>query len=371
MHNSRIYELVKVFFLEGLTCFGGPSAHIALMEKDTVEHRQWLSHERFLDTFAASNLIPGPTSTQMAIHIGFIHAGTLGAILAGTSFILPAFLITLGLAWLYVNIGNIPAFVHLSRGIEPAVLVIIIEAFWRFAKKNITNSQLVLIAIVISLSVLSGLNQVLALFFGGLLGILLLFKPKANNTHPVLVVSIGNLAQPTLLKLGLFFLKIGSILFGGGYLLFAFLQRELVIQNHWLTQQELVDAIAVGQFTPGPILSTATFVGYLILGTPGAIISTLAIFLPSFILVLISNPLIPKMQQSKITKAFLDGLKSASIALIGLVAINLGYNILTVGQNFNWLTIFLVLLNSVLIFRLKVKSTWIIALGLLFGLLID
>jgi chromate transporter len=361
----RLKELAQVFLLEGILGFGGPAAHLAMMESDVVKRRQWLTHEQFMDTLAASNLIPGPTSTQMAIHIGYMYAGLPGLIVAGFCFILPAALITLGFAWLYSLAGTVPALTHLFTAIGPAVLVIILDAFWRLAKKSISSLQLALIAVFVAASVLLGLSEIVALLLGGFFSILL-SAPRTKNVLvlPLLLGSVGKIAvvQPGLLQLGLFFLKIGSILFGGGYVLFAFLQGEMVQQQHWLTQQQLVDAIAVGQFTPGPILSTATFIGYLILGIPGAIVATVAIFLPSFFLVFITNPLIPKMQQSRVMKAFLDGLKAGSVALIAVVAFS-------IFSKFNWLLIILTILNAILIFRLHLRSTWIILIALLVGLL--
>ncbi len=364
----RLRELARVFFLEGLLGFGGPAAHLSMMEEDTVKRRQWLTQEQFLDILSVSNIIPGPTSTEMAIHIGYIYAGFPGMIVAGVSFILPAASITLGFAWLYTQIGRVPSLNHLFAGIEPVVLVIIANAFWRLAKKSITNLHLALIALTVALLVLMGVAEIEALFLGGILAVILFYRKIKIQQLLVGYILVGKatklmLIKPTLLQLGLYFLKIGTVLFGGGYVLFAFLQGEMVNQNHWLTQQQLVDAIAVGQFTPGPILSSATFIGYLIAGLPGAITSTLAIFLPSFLLVLISKPLIFRMRQFKFTGAFLDGIRAASIALVGVVAIRLAENILTN----NWTNVVLSALAAILIFRYQVKTSWLIVLGLLAG----
>ena len=367
----RLWELANVFFLEGLLGFGGPAAHLAMMEEDTVRKRQWLTQEQFLDTLAASNLIPGPTSTEMAIHIGYIYAGIPGLIVAGISFILPAALITLGFAWLYSQIGTVPAVARLFAGVGPVVLVIIADACWRLAKKSITNLQLALIFLLVIASVLLGLSEIAALILGGILAIVLL--PKAQTQSLLIGIALVNstsklvLIKPTLLQLGLFFLKIGSILFGGGYVLFAFLQEGMVNQNHWLSQQQLVDAIAIGQFTPGPILSSATFIGYLIAGLPGALVATLAIFLPSFVLVLISNPLIAKMRKSKLTSFFLDGIRSASIALIAVVVLRIGYNALSN----NWVNVFLTILSAIMLFGYRVKTRWLIILALVAGYFLE
>ena len=369
----RLQELAIVFFKQGLFGFGGPAAHIAMMEEQTVKRRQWVTQEQFLDLLAATNLIPGPNSTQMAIHIGYLYAGVPGLIIAGVSFVVPAMLVTLGFAWLYTQAGTVPGLAHLFIAISPAVLVIIVDAFWRLLKKSVPNYKVGLIALGVSIASLLGVNEIAALLVGGLVGIVVLQKPKIQTMLLAsTLTTMGKVAivQPSLVQLGLFFLKIGSVLFGGGYVLFAFLQGEMVEQNHWLTQQQLVDAIAVGQFTPGPILSTATFIGYLILGLPGAIIATVGIFLPSFFYVFISNPLIPKMRRSKVMTAFLDALKAASVALIGVVAVRLAYStFLSPGSDFtpNWLAIILTIINAVLVFRFQVKASWIILGSLLFG----
>ncbi len=374
----RVKELATVFFTQGLLGFGGPAAHIAMMEEETVKRRQWLTQEKFLDLLGATNLIPGPNSTQMAIHIGYQYAGVPGLIVAGMSFVFPAMLITLGFAWLYTQVETVPQLANLFIGVSPAVLVLIVDAFLRLSKKSIPNLKIGLICLGFSVAVLLGINEIIALLVGGVVGIFILRSPSSPKIQGLLIgltTTVGSvtkvaLVQPTLVQLGLLFLKIGSVLFGGGFVLFAFLQTEMVEQNQWLSQQQLIDAIAIGQFTPGPILSTATFIGYLILGFPGAIVATAAIFLPSFLYVYITNPLIPKLRQSTTMTAFLDAITGGSVALIGVVALRIAYKSFFPNGDFsnpNWLAIILTIVNTVLIFRFKVKATWIILGALVVG----
>ena len=296
---KRLTELAQIFLKLGILGFGGPAVHIAMMEEEVVTRRQWLMRSQFLDLLGATNLIPGPNSTEMAIHIGYSYGGWLGLWVAGTCFILPAVLVTTVFAWLYLIWGNLPALGPILTGIKPAILIVILAALWRLGQKAFKDRKLIWIALFVILLVLIGTPEAIALFSGGILGMLwLVSKQDPNNsqrTLPILLLALSTSAKtatvsPTLFKLGLFFLKVGSILFGSGYVLFAFLEGDLVNQYGWLTSQQLLDAIAVGQFTPGPILSTATFIGYLILGIPGAIVATLGIFLPSFFFPIFKSP---------------------------------------------------------------------------------
>ncbi|NER53119.1 MAG: chromate efflux transporter [Symploca sp. SIO1A3] len=309
---NRLVPLAKLFGKLGVIGFGGPAAHIAMMEDEVVKRRRWLTQEHFLDLIGATNLIPGPNSTEMAIHVGYSYGGLPGLIIAGVCFILPAVLITAGFAWIYEQFGTLPQVTPLIYGIKPAVLAVIFAAVWRLGKKAVKNRKLLVIGLGVATLLIFGLNEVIALLIGGSLGMIWLCTTDQDNppsaklttiltatltTGSVLKASAttaATLATVPLWQLGWFFLKVGSVLFGSGYVLVAFLEGGLVQEHGWLTQQQLLDAIAIGQFTPGPVLSTSTFIGYLIAGFPGALVATIAIFLPSFFFVAALNPLIPR-----------------------------------------------------------------------------
>ncbi|WP_353931855.1 chromate efflux transporter [Okeanomitos corallinicola TIOX110] len=374
---NRLGEIAKIFLKLGVIGFGGPVAHIAMIEDEVVTRRQWLTKEHFLDLLGATNLIPGPNSTEMAIHIGYIYAGWLGLIIAGICFILPAVLITAFLAWLYINYGTLPQFLPLLYGIKPAVLAIILNALWRLSKKAVKTKQLLIIAVVVCLITWFGkINEVIALLLGGILGMIWLHNSNQTNliltaltlTATLPKISITPVSVP-LWKLGLFFLKVGSILFGGGYLLIAFLQGELVEKYGWLTQQQLLDAIAIGQFTPGPVLSTATFIGYIISGLPGAIIATLGIFLPSFVFVAILNPLIPKLSASAWTRYFLDAVNVSAVALMVVTSLQLGITTLSLEKipYIDFLGVGIFGVSAFLSIRYSINSAWLVLGGSLIG----
>ncbi|GAP94720.1 chromate efflux transporter [Leptolyngbya sp. NIES-2104] len=384
--NDRLKQIAALFFKLGVIGFGGPNAHIAMMEDEVVKKRQWLSRDQFLDLLGATNLIPGPNSTELAIHIGYVYAGFFGLVVAGVAFIVPAILITTGFAWLYVAFGTVPQFAFLLYGIKPAVLAIVVDALWRLGKKAIKTRKLFVIAIAVALLVLLGqVNEILALLIGGVLGMLWLQLPdrgkQTKEEANILIASIvtGSALKATaatvaaievsLWKLGWSFLKIGSILFGGGYVLLSFLQGEFVEGHRWLTQQQLLDAIAIGQFTPGPILSTAAFIGFVIAGVPGAIVATIGIFLPSFMFVFALNPLIPRLRQSKWTSAFLDAVNASAIALMAAVTVQLA--IATLGKStvpyVDLLAIAIALISAVLALRFRVGAAWLVVGGALIG----
>lgn len=382
--SSRLKELAKVFLKLGIIGFGGPAAHIAMMEDEVVRRRSWLTREHFLDLIGATNLIPGPNSTEMAIHVGYIYAGWLGLIISGVCFILPAVLITAILAWVYVTYGELPQFAPLLYGIKPAVFAIILKALWNLGKKAVKSRKLLIIALgVVALLLLLKLDEVIALLIGGILGMVWLRSGKDNlpgNQANLIIAGLttgtikasvtsavaGNLS---LWKLGLFFLKIGSILFGGGYVLVAFLQGGLVQEYGWLTQQQLLDAIAIGQFTPGPILSTATFIGYIIAGIPGAIVATLGIFLPSFFFTAALNPLVPRLRASKWTAAFLDAVNVSSVALMLVVTLQLGLAALTIGKPpyVDFLAVAIAIISAILAIYYQTNAAWIVLGAALMG----
>ncbi|MCT7963055.1 chromate efflux transporter [Laspinema sp. D1] len=394
MNLSHLFELVKVFLKLGVIGFGGPAAHIAMMEDEVVHRRQWLTQEQFLDLVGATNLIPGPNSTEMAIHIGYIYAGGLGLIVAGTCFVVPAVLMTAALAWGYVQFGELPQVYPWLYGIKPAVLAVIFTALWRLGKKAVKSRELLMIAIATGIAVWFGVNEVVALLLGGLLGAVwlnwrdqptlsawllgLTLSQTPSNVSPVPPLTI----EPVpLWKLGLFFLKVGSVLYGSGYVLIAFLQGQLVDEFGWLTQQQLLDAVAMGQVTPGPLLTTATFIGYVIGGFPGAIVSTLGITLPSFLFVLILNPWIPRLRSRKWTSAFLDAINVSAVALMAVVTVQLA--VTTLGINFigmplgtallgiDWIAACIAAIAAIVALVWRINAAWLVFGGAIAGWLVN
>ncbi len=333
---TSLRELALLFLRLGTTAYGGPAAHIAMMEDEFVRRRNWLSHEYFLDLLGATNLIPGPNSTEMAIHIGFVRAGWKGLLVAGACFILPASAVTLLLAYLYSTYGSIPNVAPFIAGVRPAIIAIVLISVYRLAKPLREKHHLALLSVIVVILNLLGIDEILLLLLAGAAG--LAWSARPNITGTVSAISVwmlstrhegitpGALASgwdATLPGLGLYFLKIGSVLYGSGYVLIAFLQGGLVDARHWLTQSQLMDAIAVGQFTPGPVLSAATFIGYLILGVPGALVATGGIFLPSFLFVLATTPFIPKIRKWPLAGGFLDGVNAGALGLMFAVSVKL------------------------------------------------
>ena len=373
---ERIREVVLLFLKLGFTAFGGPAAHIAIMHNEVVVRRKWLTDEDFLDLVGATNLIPGPNSTEMAIHIGFLRAGWAGLILGGACFILPAVGMVMALAWVYVQYGTTPQAGWLLYGIKPVVIAIILQALWTLGKKAITGPFLLVVGLAVVGLYFAGVNELVLLLAGGLVvmaGSNLQRLPRGVSGAMLLPI-VGNLKWLTLPAavstafglplLFLTFLKIGAILYGSGYVLLAFLHSDFVVRYGWLTSQQLLDAVAVGQVTPGPVFTTATFIGYLLGGVKGALLATFGIFLPSFIFVALSNPLIPKIRNSVWVRGLLDGVNAASLGLIAAVTWTLGRASLV-----DPLTIFIALAALVLLLRFKLNSTWLIAGGALIGFL--
>ena len=374
---NKIGHLAALFLKLGVTAFGGPAAHIAMMEEEVVTRRRWLTRERFLDLIGATNLIPGPNSTEMTIHIGFVRAGIAGLIVAGVSFILPAALITLGCAWVYVQFQTVPQAGALLYGIKPAVIAVILSAVWRLGKTAAKGPFLIVVGFLVMLVVLLGINEIIALLGGGIAGVLWQIGKRWRKEKMLLgfawlpagSLTIATTTAPTssvsLLSLGLFFLKIGCVLFGSGYVLVAFLQGGLVEQHHWLTQQQLLDAIAIGQFTPGPVLTTATFIGYVLAGPAGAVVATLGIFGPSFLFVLATNPLIPRLRRSAVAGAFLDAVNASAIGLMAAVTVELARSTLT-----DWGAWLIALVSAAVLFRYKINSAWLVLGGAAIGWLL-
>lgn len=357
--NTKLKEIALLFFKLGSISFGGPAAHIAMMEDEVVRKRKWVSHQHFLDMIGATNLIPGPNSTEMTMHCGYEHAGWKGLLVAGTTFVFPAVAITAVFAWLYQKYGQLPNVEPFIYGIKPAVIAIIIGAVWRLGKKALKNKQLAVLGVLTLIACVLGVNEIVALFACGFLGLLIYLatnkKETLNSFNPMAMLPLIG-AMGTFKILWTFF-KVGALLYGSGYVLFAFLDAELVV-NGLLSRQELIDAVAVGQFTPGPVLSTATFIGWQLGGFWGAVAATVGIFLPSFIFVAILNPLIPKMRKSKRIGAFLDAVNIAAVAVIIAVCIDMGKDTLT-----DWRTIAIAILSLLAFFVFKKMNSAFIVIG--------
>ena len=382
--RARLIELAGLFLKLGTISFGGPAAHIALVESEIVNRRQWVTKQQFLDMLGAANLIPGPTSTEMAINTGFVRAGWAGLCVAGAAFIIPAAVITGAFAWAYVRFGSLPQTVSVLQGIKPAVIALIAIAIWRLGKTALKSIDLVALGVAALAAFLLGINPILILFVGGLIGmavrkfaasgtIATLMVPSIFGSSslarwqllPAAVLTAGVVAvRPSLVRIALFFLKVGAVLYGGGYVLLAFLEHGLVQQHAWLTQQQLLDAIAIGQFTPGPVLSTATFIGYLLGGVPGAAVATVGIFLPSFFYVALLAPVLFRLRQSAWIAAFLDSVNVCAVALMTCVTVRLAADALR-----GWSTWLIGSVAIVVLLRWKVNSAWIVLGGGIMGLL--
>ena len=381
---NKIGQLLGLFLKLGVTAFGGPAAHIAMMEDEVVTRRGWMTRERFLDLIGATNLIPGPNSTEMALHIGFVRGGIVGLVVAGISFILPAALITLGCAWVYDRFQTVPQAEALLYGIKPAVIAVILSAVWRLGKTAAKGPFLIGIGFLVMVLVLFGINEIIALLGGGIVGILWQLGSRLGkgktllgfawfpSSQLALAVTTASSSSVTLPSLGLFFLKIGCVLFGSGYILVAYLQGGLVEQYQWLTQQQLLDAVAIGQFTPGPVLTTATFIGYVLAGPSGALVATLGIFGPSFLFVLATNPLIPRLRQSAVAGAFLDAVNASAIGLMTAVTIELArYTLIDwEAKQIDWGAGLIALVSAAVLFRYKVNSAWLVLGGAAIGWLL-
>lgn len=364
MSRSNLTDIARLFLKLGVIGFGGPAAHIAMMKEEVVTKRQWLSEQHFLDLIGATNLIPGPNSTEMAIHIGHEKGGWKGLVVAGICFILPAVLITGCFAYLYKLYGQLPSVQPFVYGIKPAIIAIIAGAIIPLAKQSLKSLTLVVIGSMVLVSALFHVNEIYLMFGAGLCGLLVFWisNPPANNKHFILPLSLLQVKPFSFLaatnaNLFWIFLKIGAILYGSGYVLFAFLDTELVATG-LLSRQQLIDAIAVGQFTPGPFFSAVTFIGYQINGLSGAIIATIGIFLPSFVFVALLNPLVGKMRNSRVFAAFLDAVNVASIAIIFSVCFSMGKDSIT-----DWRSLVIALLSILLAVAYRKVNSALIVLG--------
>lgn len=365
--TTSLGEIAKLFLKLGTVSFGGPAAHIAMMEDEVVKKRKWMTHEHFLDLIGATNLIPGPNSTEMTMHCGYERAGWKGLIVAGVSFIFPAVIITAILAWVYQKYGALPNAEPFIFGIKPAVIAIIAAAIVPLAKKAFKNNMLIAMGLATLIASIAGLNEIIAMFACGGAGVLIFLAEKyrrhTNSFVPfaALASALPAVTVPSL-KIFLIFLKTGALLYGSGYVLFAFLDAELV-STGLLSREVLTDAVAAGQFTPGPVLSTATFIGWQMNGLSGALVATAGIFLPSFLFVALLNPILPKLRKSKIFSAFLDAVNAASVAVIGAVCIKMGADAVM-----DWRSILIALSSLFIALKYKkVNSALIVIAGSLTG----
>jgi chromate transporter len=369
-YRKRLAEVAMLFLRLGVTAFGGPAAHIAIMRNEVVERRKWISEQDFLDLLGAANLIPGPTSTEMAIFLGFRRVGWLGLVLGGTCFILPAMVIVLALAWAYVRFGNTPLVTGIFYGILPVVIAIVMEALWGLGRKAVKNWLTGVVGLAILVLYFLGTNILGLLLAAGLIVMLGENFYRIKNLRaegflfPLAGVSLLAVSTPfSLPALFLTFFKIGATLYGSGYVLLAYLRADFVKGLGWLTDRQLIDAIAIGQVTPGPVFTTATFIGFILGGIPGAILATLGIFLPSFIFVAAGSFVINRIRNSPWTAGFLDGVNVASLGLMLGVTVQLGSSAIL-----DPLTVLIAIASLVLILRYKVNSTWMILGGALIGL---
>ncbi len=370
--NSNLEDVAKVFFKLGCFAFGGPAVHIAMMEDEVVTKRQWMTRDYFLDLIGTTNLIPGPNSTEMTMHCGYERAGKMGLFVAGVCFIFPAIFITGILAYLYATYGTLPEVEPFIFGIKPAVLAIIASAIVKLGKKALKGWELGVLGVLVFVASILGVNEILALLSAGVVGICYFYfkfrqSSDIKSVSPIFLLSTGlfsTILKVTTVNVFWTFLKVGAVLYGSGYVLFAYLDTELVSRG-WLTRPELIDAIAVGQFTPGPVLSTATFIGYQLTGFWGALAASAGVFLPSFLFVLLLNPLIPRMRQSKILRYFLDSVNIAAVAVMLAVLFIMAKDTLI-----DWRAIVIAVVGAYLTFGTKINVIWTVAIGAILGYLL-
>jgi chromate transporter len=367
--RTSLLELARLFARLGTTAFGGPAAHIAMMRDEVVHRRGWLTDERFLDLLGAANLIPGPNSTELAIHIGWARRRWAGLVVAGASFILPAALLTGALAWAYVRFGRLPEVGWLLWGVKPVVLAVVAQAIWNLARTAARTRLLRVVTLAAVVAAALGVHEIAVLVGGGavMAGARAWRSTRGaplRQLLPVVPIAAGA-AAPAVGLTALFwtFVKIGSLLFGSGYVLLAFLRADLVERLHWLTPGQLIDAVAAGQITPGPVFTTATFVGYLVAGPAGATVATAGIFLPAFVFVAASGPLVPRLRASPTAGAFLDGVNAASLALMAVVTVHLGHAAIVDVP-----TAILAAISAVVLVRYAPNASWLVLAGAAIGL---
>lgn len=376
--KNRLKEIAFVFLKLGITAFGGPAAHVAMMDEEIVKKRKWIDRDKFLDFYGATNLLPGPNSTELAIHLGFERGGVLGLIIAGLCFILPAMIIVTALAAIYNLYGTMPQIEGIMYGIKPVIIAVILQALLRLGKTALKNKSSVILAIVVIVLAYFGIHEIALLFISGLIMMLIVNRDKLRGKNyslsfflPTIPLSVYTVNEQlgnniTTNTLFLTFLKIGSVLYGSGYVLLAFLETYFVERFGVITTQQLLDAVSIGQFTPGPVFTTATFIGYIVNGIPGAIVSTIGIFLPAFLMVGLLNNVIPKLRSSQWVSGILDGVNVGSLALMAVVSLKLG-----VSAIHDFPTIILAALSIFLVFKYNVNSAWLVLSGGFIGLILS
>lgn len=376
---GALREVAALMFRLGWTAFGGPAAHIAMLRGEVVKRRRWMTEQRFLDMVGAANLVPGPTSTQTVMHSGYARAGWAGLFVGGVLFILPAACLVLGFAWLYARYGTTKGGIWLLYGIKPVIIAVVVQALWGLGRTAVKNLLLGLFGAAVFAGYLLGVNVILLLFGATLLVMLIenarrirggrpaagaLLPLPGIKAIPLVAVAAGVAVAYSPLRLFLTFLKIGSVLYGSGYVLLAFLRNDFVDHLGWLTNRQLLDAVAVGQFTPGPVFTTATFIGYLVGGFSGALLATLGIFLPAFLFVALSVPVLPHLRRSPWTATALDGVNVAAVGLMAGVAWELARAAVV-----NWFTALLAAAAAVVLIRFRVNSAWLVLGGGIAGIL--
>lgn len=387
---GSITEVARYFLRLGLIAFGGPAAHIAIMRRELVGQRKWTTDQDLVDMLGVTNLIPGPNSTEMVMHLGAERAGIRGLWVAGTLFLLPATAMTIALAWAYVRYGSTPAGEGIILGVQPFMLAIIVQAIWGLKGAALKGVETLILVVIVAFAAAAGVGEVPLIFASGFAMLALhavlraitrssresLAKTtgqprprrrgpfKRNFAFAPFLAAAGTTAAPSAWEIFLVFLKIGSLLYGSGYVLLSFMQTEFIDHRGWLTQQQLIDAISAGQFTPGPVFSTAGFAGYLMDGWRGALLATVGIFLPSFVLVTATHPLVPRLRRSQWAAPFLDGVNAAALALMVVVTIRLGLEVLH-----GWYTVTLFVLGAIVLLRFSPNSAWFVLAGILAGLM--
>jgi len=361
-------EVAAYFTRLGIVAFGGPAAHIAMMREELVRRRRWVTDEQFIDLLGITNLIPGPNSTEMAIHLGYTRAGVWGLVLGGVCFIVPAMLIVLALAWAYVRWGALPITTSLLYGVKPVIIAVVVQAMWGLARTAVRGPLLAGAFVASAALAVAGVHELVVLFGAGVLAMLLASRPRVvagavallawASTARALAAATAAAGGVALGTMTLVFLKIGAVLYGSGYVLLAFLRADFVERLGWLTDRQLLDAVAVGQVTPGPVFTTATFIGFLLAGLPGALLATVAIFLPSFVFVAASRPWLPRLRASRRAAGFLDGVNVAALGLMAVVAWQLGRAAIV-----DTITVALALASAALLVTTRVNSVWLIAAG--------
>jgi chromate transporter len=381
--RTSLGELARLFLKLGTVAFGGPAAHVAMMEDEVVRRRRWLTREQFLDHLGATNLIPGPNSTELAIHIGQARAGGPGLVVAGACFILPAAVIVGTIAWAYVRYGALPQAEGLLYGVKPVVIAVVLQALWRLGRSAVSSGALAALAVAALVAAASGVHELVLLAAAGAASAALRRLRTPGRSAAAAVgwllagpgTSVGGAATGaaataapavpfSLWSLLGVFAKTGAVLYGSGYVLLAFLRADLVERLGWLTERQLLDAVAVGQVTPGPVFTTATFVGYVLGGPAGAAAATVGIFLPAFVFVAVSGPLVPRLRRSPTAGAVLDGVNVASLALMAVVTAQLGRAALI-----DRLTVVLAGVSAFLLVRWRVNSAWLVLGGAVIGVL--